>query len=65
MHSKRAPVAEAVLRTVTELERSYGAESPQILEEIRRKVLLRLSDRLNSSKSKGRVLIVRDVPPSK
>jgi hypothetical protein len=60
MESIRSGLAEAVLRTITELERKHGAESPQLVEKIRSRLLLRLSDRLTSPKPKTtKVLLVR------
>ena len=59
MDSKRSRVAEAVLRTIAELERTHGTDNPQLVEKIRSRVLLRLSDRLNTPKSRPKVLIVR------
>jgi hypothetical protein len=59
MDSIRSGLAEAVLRTIAELERKHGTDNPQLVEKIRSRVLLRLSDRLNAPKSRPKILIVR------
>jgi hypothetical protein len=59
MDSIRFGLAEAVLRTIAELERKHGTDNPQLVEKIRSRVLLRLSDRLNTPQSRPKILIVR------
>ena len=59
MESKRSRLAEAVLRTITALETEHGTDNPQLVEKIRSRVLLRLSDRLATTKPKPKVLLVR------
>ena len=59
MDSIRSGLAEAVLRTITELERKHGNDNPQLVEKIRSRVLLRLSDRLATAKPQAKVLLVR------
>jgi len=59
MDSIRSGLAEAVLRTIAELERKHGTDNPQLVEMIRSRVLLRLSDRLNTPQSRPKILIVR------
>jgi hypothetical protein len=58
MPSIRSPLAEAVSRTIADFERKYGAEDPRVVEKIRRRVLLRLSERLIASKSRKQVALV-------
>ena len=59
MDPKRSRLAEAVLRTITTLETEHGTENPQLVEKIRSRVLLRLSDRLATAKPQAKVLLVR------
>jgi hypothetical protein len=59
MPSIRSPLAEAVFRTITELERRYGTEDPKLVEKIRRRVLLRLSERLAVPKSRMKIIMVQ------
>jgi hypothetical protein len=58
-NSVRSRLAEAVLRTITELQREQGTENPQLFGKLRNRVLLRLSDRLAAAKPKAKVLLVR------
>jgi hypothetical protein len=58
MPSIRSPLAEAVSRTIADFERKYGAEDPMVVEKIRRRVLLRLSERSIVSKSRMQVALV-------
>ena len=59
MLSKRSPTAEAVSRSITEFERKYGTEDPELIEKIRRRVLLRLSERLAVPKSRMKIIMVQ------
>lgn len=64
MESKCSRLAEAVLRTMTELEKVHGNDDAQLVEKIRSRVLLRLSDRPTSPKPKtAKVLLVRGSQP--
>jgi|KBSMisStandDraft_5_1062788.scaffolds.fasta_scaffold39009_4 hypothetical protein len=56
MVSKRSPTAEAVSRTITEFERKYATEDPKLVDKIRRRALLRLSDRLIAALPRTRVI---------
>jgi hypothetical protein len=58
MPSIRSPLAEAVSRTITDFERKYGADDPRVVEKLRRRVLLRLSERLIVPKSRMQVALV-------
>lgn len=58
MPSIRSPLAEAVSRTITDFERKYAAEDPRVVAKIRRRVLLRLSERLVVSKPRLKVVLV-------
>ena len=63
MHSKRAPIAEAVARTITAIDRAHGNEEPQFVEKIKREALVRLSDRLSSRKApRPKMLLVKSAP---
>ena len=55
MESIRSRLAEAVLRTPAKLEREQGTENPQLFNKLRNLVLLRLSDRLTTAKTKAKV----------
>jgi hypothetical protein len=60
MQSKRAPTAEAVSRTIAALEKTHREDDPELVEKIRRRALLRLSDRLAAPESaRPKILIVR------
>jgi len=60
MPSKRAPIAEAVSRTIAALEKTHREDDPELVEKIRRQALLRLSDRLAAPESaRPKILIVR------
>ena len=62
MASIRSPLAEAVSRTITDLDRKYGTESPNLVDKIRRRVLVRLSDRLTLRQAAKEVVLVRTAP---
>ena len=59
MESLRSRLAEAVLRTLSELAQKHGTENPQLIERFRRRVLLRLNDRLNPSAAHAKILVIR------